>query len=73
MKLGKVVASALVASSLISAPVVAQAAPLDRTASAVEGENLGGWGLGLPLAVIIAILAIIIAISDNDENRPFSP
>ena len=42
MTMSKLLASAAVAASLVSAPVVAQAAAAERTATEVEGESLAG-------------------------------
>ena len=75
MKLGKVLASAAVASSLISAPVAAQAASAEnaRLDTAVEGESLRG-GFIIPLVAIIAIILGIIFLADgSDDDLPHSP
>ena len=74
MKLGKALASLAVATSLVSAPVVAQAAVADvRSATEVEGENLRG-GFIIPLIAIIAvILGILAATNDDDDDLPISP
>ena len=73
MKLGKVFASVAVATSLVTAPVVAQAAPAElRTGTEVEGESLrGGWVVPL-LAIIAIILGILAATSDGGDD-PESP
>ena len=65
------------AMSLVSAPVVAQAAPADidqaRVSTSVDGENLSG-GFIIPLiAVIAVILGILAATSDGGDDRPTSP
>lgn len=75
MKLGQVTLSALIASTLIAAPVAANAAPLPvaRTSTSVEGEQLRGAGFGLVIAAIIAALVVLIAVSDEDEDLPRSP
>jgi hypothetical protein len=67
---------ALAATSLVAAPVTAQAAAAEaaRTASPVsDSENLqGGWLL--PALAIIAILLGILAItSGGDDELPHSP
>ena len=73
MKLREITLSALVASSLISAPVVAQAAAADRSSTEVAGEELNGrWGIGLPIAVVIAILVAVIALTDDNDDNPIS-
>ena len=47
MKVLNAALSALVASTLIAAPVAAQAAPAaDRTGASVKGENIAGLGWG---------------------------
>ena len=75
MKLSKVLA-AVVATSLVSAPVVAQAAPAQveqaRAGTKVEGENLRG-GFIIPLVAIIAIILGILAATGGDGDRPHSP
>ena len=73
MKLGKVLASVAVATSLVTAPVVAQAAPAERTATEVQGENVRG-GFLIPLIAIIAIiLGILAATGGGDDDEPHSP
>ena len=73
MKLGKVLASVAVATSLLTAPVVAQASPADlRTGTEVEGENLrGGWII--PLVAVIAIILGILAATSGGDDPPSSP
>ena len=74
MKMNEALA-AVVAASLVGAPVAAQAAAVDaaRTSSPVaEGENIkGGWFL--PALAIIAILLGIVAIANNGNDLPTSP
>ena len=73
MKLREITLSALVASSLVSAPVVAQAAAADRASTEVSGEDMKGrWGIGLPIAGIIAAIAAYIALTDDNDNPPVS-
>lgn len=73
MKLGKMLASAAVAASLVAAPVAAQAAPAElRTGSEIEGENLRG-GFIIPLLAIIAIILGILAATGGDGDEPHSP
>lgn len=74
MKMSKALASFAVATSLVAAPVAAQASPAElRTATEVEGENLRG-GFIIPLIAIIAIiLGILAATSGGDDDRPHSP
>jgi uncharacterized membrane protein (GlpM family) len=77
MKLRNALA-ALVATSLVSAPVVVQAASASvqnaRAGSDVEGEELIGLGI-IPLLAIFAAVAAAIAIAadDDDEDLPTSP
>lgn len=70
MKLSKALAG-VVAMSMISAPVVAQAAPADiaqaRVGSEVEGEQLGG-GFLIPLIAIVAIILGILAATGGDGD-----
>lgn len=73
MKLGKLLASATVAASLVSAPVMAQAATADlRNSADVEGESLSGGFLIPALALIAVILGIIVLVDDGDD-APVSP
>ena len=72
MKFGRLTLSALAASTLVAAPVVAQAAAVaDRDSAEFTGEQLRG-GLGIPIAVLIALAVALIIISDSDED-PSSP
>jgi hypothetical protein len=67
--------TAMAVMSLISAPLVAQAAPAPieqtRVGSEVEGESLRG-GIFLPLAFLIAAILAVILLTD-DGDRPVSP
>ena len=73
MKLGKALASVAVATSLLAAPVAAQASPADlRTGTEVEGENLrGGWII--PLVAVVAIILGILAATSGGDDPPSSP
>ena len=76
MKLSKALAGA-VAMSMISAPVVAQAATADvaqaRVGSEVEGEQLAG-GFLIPLIAIVAIILGILAATGGDgDDIPTTP
>ena len=67
--------TALAALSLVSAPVVAQAAPAEveqaRVSSEVKGESLRG-GFLIPFVVLIAaVLGVLLATSSG--NEPVSP
>jgi hypothetical protein len=74
MKLGKALASLAVATSLVAAPVVAQATTAElRTATEVEGENLRG-GFIIPLIALVAvILGVLAATSGGGDDAPHSP
>ena len=74
MKLSKALASLAVATSLVAAPVVAQATTAElRTATEVEGENLRGGFIVPLIAVIAIILGILAATSGGDDDAPHSP
>jgi hypothetical protein len=73
MTLRKVIASVAVSTSLVTAPVVAQAAPAElRTGTEVEGENLRG-GFIIPLIAIVAIILGILALTGDGDDEPHSP
>lgn len=74
MKLAKLIAPLAVATSLVTAPVAAQAATADlRTGTEIEGENLRG-GFIIPLIAIIAIvLGILVAVDGGNGDAPHSP
>ena len=73
MKLSKVVASVAVATSLITAPVVAQASTAElRTDSEIKGESLRG-GFIIPLIAVIAIILGILAATNGGDDEPHSP
>jgi hypothetical protein len=73
MKLSKAFASLAVATSLVSAPVMAQATAELRTGTEVEGENLRG-GFIIPLIALVAIiLGILAATSGGNDDAPHSP
>jgi hypothetical protein len=72
MRLGKVLATALVSGSLLAAPISAQAADAKRLASDVRGESLRG-GFIVPLLAIVAVILGILALSDDGDDLPHSP
>ena len=73
MKLGRALASVAVATSLLAAPVAAQAAAPARLSSDVDGEQLRG-GFIIPLIALIAIiLGLLAATHDDDDDLPHSP
>lgn len=68
--------AALVATSLVGAPVVAQAAAAEaaRTSAPVEdAENLRGGFIIPAIAIVAVILGILAATNDNDDDLPTSP
>ena len=73
MRLGKILATALVSGSLLAAPISAQAADAKRLASDVQGENLRGGFIIPVLAVIAVILGILALTDDNNDTLPHSP
>jgi hypothetical protein len=75
MSLTKVLTSAAVATSLVTAPVVAQAAVAEqaRLSADIEGENLRGGFIIPVIALIAIILGILAATHDNDDELPHSP
>ena len=66
--------AALLATTLIAAPVLAQAAPPShpRTTAQVHGERLTG-GLLVPAIVGLAIIVAVILIARHKNNNPTSP
>ena len=73
MKLAEVLSSVAVATSLVVAPVAAQASVADlRASTEAEGENLRG-GFIIPLVAIIAIILGILAATGGDGDRPHRP
>ena len=75
MRLSRVLTSAAVATSLVSAPVVAQAAMAERSVAAIEGESLNGDNTGfiIPVVVLVAIIFAVLAFDDDDDDLPNSP
>jgi len=72
MEMRKLLASAAVAASLVSAPIAAQAAPAERTSTEVEGESLAG-GFLIPALALIAVILGIVVIADGGDDAPVSP
>ena len=73
MKLGKALASVAVATSLLAAPIAAQASVTElRSATEVEGENIRG-GFIIPLIALIAVILGILAATSNGDDAPTSP
>lgn len=75
MSFRKTAVAALLASTLIAAPVLAQAAPAShaRTSAQVHhGERLTG-GLLVPAIAAIAIIVAVILIARHKNNKPHSP
>jgi len=73
VKPGIVSLSALLAISLVSAPVAASAAPVARTGSETGGEGLAGLGAAWLVAAVIVAALVIVVLSDSDEDLPTSP
>jgi hypothetical protein len=75
MRLSRVLTSAAVATSLVSAPVVAQAAMAERSVATIEGESLNGDNTGfiIPVVVLVAIIFAVLAFDDDDDDLPNSP
>jgi len=68
--------AALAATSLVAAPVAAQAAAAQvaRTASPVaDSENLQGGWLVPAIAIIAVLLGILAITSGGDDDLPTSP
>jgi hypothetical protein len=79
MRLGRLTLSALLASTLVGAPVVASAAPVagSRTSTDIEGEGqlipgAGIWGTLILVAVVVAV-GYLAFVEDEDEDLPTSP
>jgi hypothetical protein len=65
--------TALAIVGVATAPVAAQQAPIDRSASPVaSSEKLRGAGLGWLIALAVALGVALVIISD-DEDAPTSP
>ena len=78
MRFGKLSMAAVAAASLVSSPVLAQAAqPVSevRTGAAVadESEMEGGSGIILAILAAAAVIAGIIIAADGGDNTPTSP
>ena len=64
--------AALAATSLVAAPVAAQAAAARGASPVADSENLqGGWLV--PALAIIAVLLGILAITSGGDDLPHSP
>ena len=73
MTMGKMLASLAIATSLVTAPVVAQASPADvRTNPAVEGEEISG-GFFIPLLAVVAVILGLLAATSGGGDEPTSP
>tara|TARA_R110000824_G_scaffold11585_4_gene50705 strand:+ start:16666 stop:16905 length:240 start_codon:yes stop_codon:yes gene_type:complete len=79
MRFGKLGMAAAAAASLVSAPVLAQAAqPVAsavRTSATVENDNdvEGGSGIIIAILAAAAVIGGIIIAADGSENTPTSP
>jgi hypothetical protein len=75
MRIAKTVSSIVIAGSLVSAPVLAQAATGvegTRLGVATEGEDLHGLG-PVPIIVGLALLIGLIVWQISDDEDPQSP
>jgi len=64
--------AALAATSLVAAPMAAQAAAARSASPVADSENLrGGWLI--PALAIIAVLLGILAITGGGDDLPHSP
>ena len=73
MKMGKMLASVAMATSLVAAPVAAQAAAAARAGTPVaDAENMRG-GFLIPAIAIVAILLGILAATSGGDDAPHSP
>ena len=79
MGFGKV-SAAIVALSMTSAPVLANATPASslsvsqaRAGAALEDESQLGGGFIIPLLALAAIIAGILVVIDGDGDEPVSP
>ncbi|MBT2134904.1 hypothetical protein KK137_11220 [Croceibacterium sp. LX-88] len=71
MSFGKSALLALSAISLISSPVMAQAAngPAPRTAATLEDSDaVAGVGILIPLIALVAIVLIAVAVNDSGDD-----
>lgn len=79
MRFGKIGMAAAAAASLVSAPVLAQAAQpvssVARTSAAVEGENdvEGGSGIIIAILAAAAVIGGIVIAADGSDDTPTSP
>ena len=68
--------AAIVAASLVSTPVIAQAASVEaaRIGSPIsEGENIqGGWFIPA-LALLAVLLGVLVIAQGGDDDLPTSP
>lgn len=82
MRLGRMLAAAVVSASLASTPVMAAAgsasalsvsASLPRAGADMKDENDLAGGFIIPLLVAAAVIAAVLVIVDDDEEAPSSP
>ena len=78
MRLAKSTLSALLASTLVAAPIAAQAAPVagSRTSADVAGEGqiLEGVGaVGIGFFVVVIVLVAYLAFVEDEDEEPRSP
>ena len=68
----KNILAATAAMGLVTAPVLAQAAPARTGAEVGDAENLRG-GFIIPLIALVAIILGILAATGDDDDPPTSP
>lgn len=77
MSFRKASVAAMVALSMTSAPVLAQAAnptsEVARAGTSLEDESQLGGGFIIPLLALAAIVAGILVVIDGDDEEPVSP
>jgi hypothetical protein len=84
MRFGKVSLAVIAAASLISAPVVANAATASKAVSAAKSKRTapvskeesklgGGSGVIVGILAVAAIIAGIVIAAGNDSDGPTSP
>lgn len=78
MKLAKSVLASLVATGLVAAPVVAQAAPVRASSDVTQAEDMAGGSALLYLGLLAAVAFLIFVVADEDsfddvDDLPRSP
>ena len=68
MKFAKTVIASFVASGLVAAPVVAQAAPVRAPSAVTESEEMAGGSFLLYLGVLAAAAFLYFVVIEDDET-----